>query len=132
MEVLFLDDNKARTSTFKCEYIWATCVETVEETLEQLQKQAWDFAFLDHDLNDEVYCDSDRTDCGMEVVRWIEKNKPTIQKVVCHSLNEKTRDEMVDRLTKAGYDVKGIPFIYFDEAGIYKALIELREQYGRN
>ena len=32
---------------------------------------AWDEVHLDHDLGGEIYVDSSRPDCGMEVVRWL-------------------------------------------------------------
>jgi hypothetical protein len=34
----------------------------------------WDIVSLDHDLGFEEFVDSEREDCGMEVVRWLENN----------------------------------------------------------
>jgi hypothetical protein len=42
---------------------------------------------LDHDLGGEIYVDTNYSNTGSEVVRWIEKNKPDIKEIVVHSYN---------------------------------------------
>lgn len=66
----------------------------------------WDEVYLDHDLGEEVYVDSSRADCGMEVVRWIVENKPTIGKIVVHTMNTAAGHLMARTLKMAGYCVK--------------------------
>lgn len=66
----------------------------------------WDTVYLDHDLGDEVYVDSERADCGFEVVRWIVANKPTIGSIVVHTMNTPAGHGMVRDLREAGYSAK--------------------------
>ena len=123
LNVLFLDDSEARQKSFRSEVPSATIVATAEETIEALS-EPWDLVFLDHDLGDEVFVDSDREDCGMEVVRWIVEHKPSISKIFCHSLNRDARIRMGMALDAAGYDVEVIPFIVLQQAGFHKVIEE--------
>lgn len=128
-KLLFLDDDEVRNKMFRSKCPWCTMVETAEDAIAQLEKQSWDFVLLDHDLNGEQYVSSDSDDCGMEVVRWIEENKPQIEKIMCHSHNEEARIEMNERLKAAGYDSMELPFLYFSQSGVYDTLNELRDKY---
>lgn len=108
LEVLFLDDNAARTAAFRSSVPFATLTSTAKECIEELKKtpeQGWDVVFLDHDLENEIYVDGERDDCGMEVVRWIVKNKPQIKKIIVHTHNTKAGLLMEDALKNAGYNV---------------------------
>jgi hypothetical protein len=65
----------------------------------------WDIVSLDHDLNFEEFVDSNRKDCGMEVVRWIERNafllyenKIIPKQIIVHTSNKIAGTEMVLRL----------------------------------
>lgn len=66
----------------------------------------WDVLYLDHDLGDEVYADSSRKDCGMEVVRWICENKPKLGQIFVHTMNTPAGHLMTRTLRNAGYDAK--------------------------
>ena len=62
--------------------------------------------FLDHDLGGEQYVDTNREDCGMEVVRQlhaknIKQDARTL--FVIHTLNSEVVPAMRDKLTAAGY-----------------------------
>lgn len=129
IEILFLDDSIPRQAIFRSEIPSATIVDTAPKTIQKLEDQNWHFVFLDHDLNGEHYVDSERKDCGMEVVRWIKENKPKIDKIVCHSLNEKARKIMVTELKEAAYDAVELPFILLKQAGMYDALQKLITDY---
>lgn len=107
--ILFLDDDTTRTKKFKSHCPSAKCVSTSQECIDELS-QKWDTVFLDHDLGGEVYVDTNREDCGMEVVRYIVKNKPEIFQIIVHSLNQIAAKEMVLRLQDAGYRVQWVPF----------------------
>ena len=110
--IFFLDDSVDRTRVFKREVIWAKCATTAQEMIDLLVA-ATDpilMVFLDHDLGGEVYVDSSREDCGMEVVRWIERNQPKVGQFVVHSYNIPAAKEMEQRLRAIGYDVVRILF----------------------
>lgn len=65
---------------------------------------------LDHDLGGKVFVDSNREDCGMEVVRWIMRNRPFIGRVIVHSWNEPAARRMVADLRRRDYAVSYAPF----------------------
>ena len=74
--VLFLDDRSKRVHAAFKKYAPPdydlTCVFTVRECIKKLSNEGpWDVVSLDHDLNFEEFVDSNREDCGMEVVRWL-------------------------------------------------------------
>ena len=111
MNVLFLDDNPDRTRAFRSLVPYGTCTTTAQECIDEMQlEDEWDFVFLDHDLGGEVYVDSDREDCGMEVVRWICANKPKIGMIVIHTHNPPAAIRMEIELGQADYQASRIPF----------------------
>jgi hypothetical protein len=81
-----------------------------------------DALFLDHDLGGEVYVDSSRKDCGMEVVRFIVENKPKVSQIIVHTLNQNAGINMTNQLRNAGYEVKYIPFLYFTQLLVNQAI----------
>ena len=120
-KVLFLDDNPSRISVFKGVCPNADIATTAEETINFLNNlDSYDLVSLDHDLNGEVFVDSNREDCGFEVVRWIIDNKPTIGKIIIHSHNGPAAFRMVNALFNSGYDARKISFgpIYFAFLGL--------------
>lgn len=117
--VLFLDDDGIRTGKFLRRIPSALTFEKVPEILAELQTKARNatkikFLFLDHDLNGEVFVDSSREDCGMEVVRFLCKNssayKNLIGTVIVHSHNDVASKLMVETLREKGFNVGAIPF----------------------
>jgi len=90
--------------------IWCT---TVEETIITL----WDYrdtlekAMLDHDLGGAQYVNSKREDCGMEIVRHLEKlSKSELEEFekfkktqfIIHTFNTYAGLKMTERLIKIG------------------------------
>ena len=125
MNILFLDDDLDRTKIFLLNVLNAHTVETAMECISVLQsKEEWDYVLLDHDLGGNIFVDSDREDCGMEVIRWIVKNKPIIKQVVVHSFNPDASKEMILKLRDAGYDAIPVPFYLFnsEKSNIYAVL----------
>lgn len=114
--ILFLDDDPNRTESFLRMVPGAEVrtFTTANETIEFLKtaKEPPSITFLDHDLGGEIYVDSDREDCGMEVVRWIAANKPPMGKIVVHTHNTPAGNEMLNRLAAAGYEASYVPFLY--------------------
>jgi hypothetical protein len=118
--ILFLDDNPNRAAlmyqrmppALRNITIW---VQTAEEAIEVLEnyKERLITVYLDHDLGGETYVHSGREDCGMEVVRFLEK-QDVIEYVDCefviHSWNIPAAIKMASRLDKHGYSVIQIPF----------------------
>jgi hypothetical protein len=115
--ILFLDDDPDRARTFllrKPEGVW---VQTAEECIARLE-EPWDQVHLDHDLGGEVFVDSNRPDCGMEVVRWLckqpsERFENTV--FIIHTYNADAGETMVRSLCDcdhlAVYRPFGVDFI---------------------
>ncbi len=111
--ILFLDDNESRLNQadnfFGGEELYLP--RTAESAIFFLSKGlSWDLVMLDHDLGGEIFVGSDREDCGMEVVRYIERALPEIEEIIIHSWNAPAANEMRSRLTKQGYNVDYRPF----------------------
>ncbi len=111
MNILFLDDDNQRIKSFRQKIKGATVVKTAAAAIMALQSQdLWNIVFLDHDLGGEVFVDSDRKDCGMEVVRWIVENDHNIRNVIVHSHNQSAGEAMAKALQNAKYNTHYIPF----------------------
>ena len=103
--VLFLDDNPAGRLWFGLhavcfETMWLHDAEGAIKCLQTYHEEGFDLVYLDHDLGEETFVDSDRKDCGMEVVRWIVANKPKIGEIVVHTMNTPAGHGMVRALRK--------------------------------
>lgn len=127
MEVLFLDDCPNRIKNFRSTVPWATIVSTAEETIAKLQERVWDYVFLDHDLGGEAFVDSDREDCGMEVVRWVLTHRPDVKLFVVHSCNEPAAMNMESKL-KIFFDTHRVSFHHLLDSYIIKRLHDERQQ----
>lgn len=103
--LLFLDDLPERQQHAR--KLWPACsiVSTAADCIAALSRQSWVTVCLDHDLNGTNYEDPSRPDTGMEVVRWIVANRPSISEIICHSHNEDATIEMARQLKGAGYAV---------------------------
>ena len=95
--------------------MWAM---TAEATIEILANYAdvLEEVHLDHDLGGARYVNSDREDCGMEVVRWLER-LPTSKlqvflkcKFIVHTWNIPAGQEMEKRLKDLGLKAEHVPF----------------------
>ncbi len=90
--ILFLDDDPKRIDEFrerigKLDDLDVTIVETAHECIAHLGRRRFDLVLLDHDLGGETFCDSDREDCGMEVVRWLKQNRGSHGAFIVHTMN---------------------------------------------
>jgi CheY-like chemotaxis protein len=109
MRILVLDDFDVRLMYARKKYRDVGelyLVKTAEDAILQLKAMnEWGIVSLDHDLGGEVFVDSDREDCGMEVVRWIVKNNPAIRRINIHTANHMAAPQMIASLIHAGYEV---------------------------
>jgi len=87
-----------------------TIVETADECIRQLSERTFDLVFLDHDLGGEIYCDSSREDCGMEVVRWLKKEGGKHGGFIVHTMNAVAAAAMYLELSALGYRVTQATF----------------------
>jgi hypothetical protein len=112
LRVLFLDDDPQRAEIFLAEHPSAVCIQTVAECLVRLE-EPWHEVHLDHDLGGEQFVNLGRTDCGMEVVRWLcAAPRPHLRatRFWVHSHNAVAAATMGMELVQAGYQVELRPF----------------------
>jgi hypothetical protein len=110
--LLFLDDDPRRAEVFlelNPEAVW---VQTTRECIARLA-DPWEEVHLDHDLGGEHFVDMSRTDCGMEVVRWLCRElRPHLSeaKFIIHSHNFAAALMMVLLMRDTGYVAEFHPF----------------------
>jgi hypothetical protein len=111
--ILFLDDDPGRAAEFLMLHPDSVWVKTAEDCIAQLA-EPWHIVHLDHDLGGEIFVDSDRDDCGMEVVRWLCGGGPIPHlretHFVVHTHNMNAAGVMVSKLRAAGYETVYRPF----------------------
>ena len=110
--VLFLDDDETRATIFLAMCPHAVWVQTAADCIAELE-QTWDEIHLDHDLGGEQFVDTDRDDCGMEVVRWIcLTHRPHLRatKFFIHSHNPLAATVMGVRMSVSGFMCEVRPF----------------------
>ncbi len=107
MKILFLDDSMVRQhKRFQhkgdddLRQVW-----TASECIQALANyERFDLVSLDHDLEDNPYCDPKMQNCGTTVAKFIAETKPEIGEIIIHSMNHIQAPKMVDMLKKAGYE----------------------------
>lgn len=113
-QVLFLDDDHKRIEQIRLRLAELACdltvVETADECIDRLRRNSYDLVLLDHDLGGEIFCDSSREDCGMEVVRWLIKNGGEHGEFIVHTMNAIAAAGMYLELNARGYRVRQAPF----------------------
>jgi hypothetical protein len=128
--IIFLDDSVERQKSFRSEHPSAMICSTASEGIDEIIHSQMQFnsyvpkeerediiLCLDHDLGGEQDTDSSLQNSGMEVVRWVIKNKPSINKIIVHSSNWVAAEEMCHKLEDAGYNVGKISYITFKSMG---------------
>lgn len=124
IEVLVLEDTPERMRYFRMYCPSLVHEETAEGCIAKIKEadhinELW----LDHDLGREMYVDSDRKDCGMEVVRFLQNNdfKNKIKSIYVHTHNMYAQLPMTNALYQAGYNATLHPFYKLKES--YQNLI---------
>ena len=110
MSILFLDDNEGRIKSFRERHPDATIVVTAQAAIQVLPTRIWGAVYLDHDLNGERFVDSDRADCGMEVVRFALRHRVSVGLFVIHTANYFAALRMEYLLRNNAYNVVREPY----------------------
>lgn len=110
MKIFILEDNKNRMVKFRRELIghYIDHAETIEEGTSLVVSNKYDLLFLDHDLGGDEMVDSNESNTGYQLARFIAsftKNKET--PCIVHSCNPAGADNIVNVLPHA---IK-LPFI---------------------
>lgn len=90
-------------------------VKTVVETIDLLKdyRERLDIVSLGYDLSGEGYSHPASETCGMEVIRWLEKQNPLKYShvyFIIHTWNIFIGKKMMYRLKEKGYKAVQIPF----------------------
>lgn len=125
LNILVLDDDQDRLDAFASRLQWhrTVMVKTKEEACAAIDRERFEFFFLDHDLGGETYVSSYREDTGMGVVRHLIASKHPRVPVVVHSLNYGGAQNMAALLRADRWRTLLIPFAWQQE-GIEKILTE--------
>ena len=118
--IIFLDKDPARAALqyqrMKPEdqnrTVWIRTAREVISVIKEYQGNI-DIISLGYDLTDLEYNHPGRTDCGLEVVRFLEKENPKDYedvRFIIHSWNYDGSKKMACRLMSAGYNVLKHPF----------------------
>ena len=90
-------------------------VKTVPEALDMLEnyRERLDVVSMEYDLNDLEYNHPSREDCGLELVRWLERRSSDSYshvRFIIHTWNSSAGMKMANRLRAHGYNVILKPF----------------------
>lgn len=123
--LLFVDDRSKRIHQALRKYSgFRVCIApNVPEALRMLSRYEWDIVSLDYDLNGRDFCFPASEDCGMEIIRYLERTEwPSHLKLpdfIIHSSNAFGAEMMYKRL-KALYPQANIfktPFTLWGPGG---------------
>jgi CheY-like chemotaxis protein len=117
MKILILEDNDARIALFQAYFdqlsheVWYE--KTTQGAIETLsENKDIDILFLDHDLGDEVFVNSNREDTGAGLCRWLVTSKyNTNISITIHSMNPGGVDTMLGILRNNNFSfAHALPF----------------------
>lgn len=114
MKVLILEDDDTRIKRFKRKLIshdiyFTKNVEEAKEIYKNLGP--FDTIFLDHDLDNRVYVDSNEQNTGYQFAKFLKENNVSCQ-IIIHSLNAVGVENMKNELPSA--TVCPFPYLFDD------------------
>ncbi|MDO8611144.1 MAG: hypothetical protein Q7R95_11515, partial [bacterium] len=119
MRILIVDDQETRHKKIQSlvmDYfdkpvsIWSAY--TVKSAIKFLKQEEFDVIFLDHDLGENIYQDSNELDTGYQIAKFIIAAGINTKEIIVHSMNYPGAMNILDILPQAKY----IPFINLESA----------------
>lgn len=101
MNILILEDDINRVAFFrkKLHMHTLTFTDYVETAKHELAKGTYDYLFLDHDLDDRTYVDSEEENTGYQLCKWLaEHPELTFKNIIIHSMNSVGAQRMMELL----------------------------------
>ena len=104
MKILILEDSPERIKTFKRKLMNHDTYffDNVEEAKKALKLLGpFDIVFLDHDLDDRVFVNSNDANTGYQLAKYIAENNINIPDVIIHTMNPVGAENIKSVLPKA-------------------------------
>jgi len=114
MKIFILEDSKERIKWFKevfsseSNLFFADNVEEAKKIL--LENSEFDILFLDHDLDQKIFVNSNEQNTGYQLARFLVENKISFMSIIIHSMNIFGSCRMFDVLKKISENVHRVPF----------------------
>lgn len=113
MKIFILEDDPARVAAFRVA-LAGTMLSTsdnVEESKLILEEvKDFDALFLDHDLGGEIYVDSQESNTGYQLAKWIAESGMHYPQIFIHSMNAVGASNMKIALADSADEVFQYPF----------------------
>ena len=89
IKILIVEDDDERIHWFRQEFgdFSLTIVKTAQAGISYVENEKFDIIFLDHDLGNRIFVDSEDLNTGYQVAKVIPKSKNSNTPVVVHSYN---------------------------------------------
>ena len=115
MKIFILEDNDERIKLFNRWFSKHTLVfsKEVNDAFKKIQFDKFDLIFLDHDLDNRHYVDSNEENTGYQLAKMIHETVNKHTKVIVHSLNIVGVRNMLPCLTSN--EAEYIPFGSFNQ-----------------
>ena len=113
MKILILEDSQERVESFQQSFIKQDLYlcRDIQQAKDACLVNEFSIMFLDHDLDNKIWVDSQEENTGYQFVKWLVDNK--LQKnslYYIHSMNPCGASNMLNYLVNNGYDGIWIPY----------------------
>jgi CheY-like chemotaxis protein len=125
MKIFVLEDNDERIQFFKeklGDIHTLTFSKKVPEAIEIIKNDEFTTFFLDHDLDDRTYVNSDEPNTGFQLCKWLKENPEYLPfQIFIHSMNSVGAQRMYDELKDLEHNstLKELKIISFGELRFY-------------
>ena len=114
MKIFILEDSKERIKWFKDVFSSENSLFFADNVIDAkriLTEESNFYAlFLDHDLDNRIFVDSNEENTGYQLARFLVENKISFMSIIIHSMNIFGSHRMFDVLKKISENVYRVPF----------------------
>jgi len=113
MRVLVVEDNENRIKWFQGKLAEFDIARTAEEGVKFIRENVYNLIFLDHDLGDRIFVDSEDPNTGFQVAKIIAETDNKEAEIIIHTMNPGGAIRIQSLLPKATY----VPFCFLNIKG---------------